>query len=135
MEGWSILVEGEIQKFPNFAKTCMLVLANRNLNGTIVQACMNGWRSYCRNLACVYVDMCLLYATALSLGKPFAAEVGTLCRAAWHNEYAAFAEDCEHYIDLSARNPRARGIAAWVVEDTSFAFVSRSAMHPQPCAP
>jgi hypothetical protein len=64
-----------------------------------------------------FVDDCLELGDAQKFDK---------CRAGWLRDRDALVEECVAFVQLSARNPRARGIAAWVINSLDFDFIDAS---------
>ena len=66
-----------------------------------------------------FVEDCLELGDAQKIDK---------CRAGWLRDRDALVDECVAFVQLSARNPRARGLAAWVINNPNFDFVDAAKM-------
>ena len=126
MDGWKILTSGSLSSSPPWVLHCIDLFAGRNVSEADVEECVHGWSSISRDES--YILLCLNF-----VNSPFDIEVATLCRNAWYRDNLARAHLCEKFVTLSARNPRARGIAAWVLNDRAFHFVDRDTIFSHEC--
>ncbi len=135
MDGWSMLAAGTLTAPPpDFVSSCALIFANQSIHPNTREACEVGWREDCGK-DCDFIGACLSFAVNEPQNGQARPATRKECRAGWYNKYAGYASSCERYIRLRARNPQAKGVAAWVVDDPDlhFAFVDRSEMFPRPC--
>jgi hypothetical protein len=126
VEGWTILVAGNLAgQPPDFVSSCASVFANRSIDNNTIGACRLGWRNDCGQ-DCDFISSCLSFAS----GKPLDDRAGPAtrehCRSGWYDKYAGYALTCQDYMKLRARNPKAEGVAAWVVDDPTVSFIDRS---------
>lgn len=133
VDGWSMLGAKTLAgQPPEFASSCASVFADHEINRTAIAKCEAGWRAVCGQ-NCAFIRACLSFATGEPLDGRAVPASRKECRAGWYGKYAGYAENCENYIRLRARNPQATSIAAWVIDHPPSPFVDRATQFPRVC--
>ena len=95
--------------------------AGRHTNGSL---CKKGWTAELASGSnATFVEHCL--------NSRRKAQSKQTCRTGWKVERARLADACTRYIELASRNPRAKAVAAWVID--AFALEDLSALVPAAC--
>lgn len=125
-ESWSVYAGGSGQECSAYVGSCVDVLTNRTARGDPhrLEACRAGWKKSAAGEG-GFVDACL----NLTAGHLAREE----CRRGWLEDLTQHVDRCEIFGKLTARNPRASGVAAWVLEDEGFPFVALDARYPREC--
>jgi hypothetical protein len=62
-----------------------------------------------------------------------ASEARRMCRSMWMKALIGGEQDCTDFMELTARNPRAKGVAAPAIEDVNIAFTALTSKFVSPC--
>ena len=93
-----------------FVESCVR-MRSANATEETREKCRTGWKKSA--LRPGYVDACIKYAFARK-GDESKRE----CKDGWMREMYEYIDACERFTLLSARNPRAEGLAACVIENS-----------------
>ena len=123
--GWNMRRTGKIEPNVGYIENCVDYFANRTRNGS---ACEQGWAA---DLASSGSDAAFV-KHCLNLRGSDAPSSLEMCRGGWVKDHARLADACAGYVELSARNPRADALGAWVINAGSFRDVVE--LVPDKCA-
>lgn len=111
--GWNMRQTGAIEPTIGYVEKCVDYFAKRTGNRS---ACEQGWAAALASSGsnAAFVKHCVNLRGG---GAPSSLEK---CRAGWVKDHAGLADACASYVELSARNPRADALGAWVVNALKF---------------
>jgi hypothetical protein len=114
-DGWEIHARGSTLEPTHFVHTCLELFTNQTcpLADQKKEMCKVGWKAASVKDS-AFVEQCLELGDAEKFDK---------CRAGWLQDRDALVDECVSFVQLSARNPRARGLAAWVINRPHFDFI------------
>ena len=103
-EGWRIFHSGNLTQPVDYIEKCVDHFAGRSDSTAM---CAEGWKK--EGAKSDFVDHCLSFVK--HRGEGFR----EMCRVGWTEQRANIAGACGNFMKLTARNPRAAAVAAWVM--------------------
>jgi hypothetical protein len=111
-DGWEFHARSSASKPADFVQACWELFTNQTcpFAERKKEICKVGWKAASVKDS-AFVEDCLELGDAQTIDK---------CRSGWLRDRDALVDECVVFVQLSARNPRARGLAAWVINSLDF---------------
>jgi hypothetical protein len=124
-DGWEFHARSSTATPADFVQACLEFFVDKNRPSAErkKEMCRVGWKAASVKDS-AFVEDCLELGDAQKLDR---------CRAGWLKDRDALVGECLAFVQLSARNPRAKGLAAWVINSPDFDFVDAAVGYPNVC--